>query len=46
MMAALSPETLLLLAVLTPFAGALIIPVFGKFPNLRETVTLVTAATL
>jgi multicomponent Na+:H+ antiporter subunit D len=41
-----SPETLVLLALLTPFVGALIIPLFHKLPNLRETVTLVTAATL
>jgi multicomponent Na+:H+ antiporter subunit D len=39
-------EPLVLLAVLTPFAGALIIPVFHRLPNLRETVTLLTAATL
>ena len=41
-----SPESLVLLALLTPFVGALIIPLFHKLPNLRETVTLVTAATL
>jgi multicomponent Na+:H+ antiporter subunit D len=41
-----SPETLLLLAVATPFLGALAIPVFGSRPNLREAVTLVTAAAL
>ena len=41
-----SPETLVLLALLTPFVGALIIPFFHKLPNLRETVTLVTAGTL
>ena len=36
----------MLLAVLVPFVGALIIPLFHKLPNLRETVTLVTAAAL
>ena len=41
-----SPESLVLLALLTPFVGALIIPLFRKLPNLRETVTLVTAGTL
>lgn len=41
-----SPETLVLLAVLAPFAGALIIPFFSSQPNLRETVTLVTAGGL
>ena len=46
MTAALSTESLVLLAVLTPFVGALIIPLFHKLPNLRETVTLVTAVLL
>jgi multicomponent Na+:H+ antiporter subunit D len=41
-----SPESLVLLALLTPFVGVLIIPLFHKLPNLRETVTLVTAGTL
>ena len=41
-----SPESLVLLALLAPFVGALIIPLFHKLPNLRETVTLVTAGTL
>lgn len=45
-MAALSSNCLVLLAVLTPFIGALIIPVFHKAPNLRETVTLATAGIL
>ena len=39
-------EGLALLAVVTPFIGALILPVFHKLPNLREAVTLVTAGTL
>ena len=46
MTAALSTESLVLMAVLTPFVGALIIPLFHKLPNLRETVTLVTAVLL
>ena len=41
-----STESLVLLAVLTPFVGALIIPLFHKLPNLRESVTLVTAVAL
>jgi len=40
------PETALLIALLAPFAGALLIPAFGRWPNARETVTLVTAAVL
>ena len=46
MTAALSSETILVLALLTPFAGALILPLFHQRPNLRETVTLMTAAVL
>ena len=46
MKAILSPENLILLAVIVPFVGALIIPFFDKLPNLRETVTLVTAGVL
>jgi multicomponent Na+:H+ antiporter subunit D len=34
------------LAVLVPFLGALIIPLFHKAPNLRETATLVTSGAL
>jgi multicomponent Na+:H+ antiporter subunit D len=41
-----SPETLILIAVLAPFVGALIIPLFHGRPNVRETVTLVTAGVL
>jgi multicomponent Na+:H+ antiporter subunit D len=40
------PERLALLALLLPFAGAAVIPLFAKQPNLRETVTLVTAGLL
>jgi multicomponent Na+:H+ antiporter subunit D len=43
---ALSPEGTLLLALLTPFVGAAILPLFHSWPNLRETVTLVTSAAL
>jgi len=41
-----SPERLALMSVLVPLVGALIIPVFRARPNLRETVTLTTAAGL
>jgi multicomponent Na+:H+ antiporter subunit D len=40
------PGHLAALAVLTPFVGALIIPLFHRHPNLREAVTLVTAGAL
>lgn len=43
---AVSPEATLLLALLTPFVGAAILPLFHSWPNLRETVTLVTSAAL
>jgi multicomponent Na+:H+ antiporter subunit D len=46
MTAIATPERLVLLALLIPFVGALLIPFFHKFPNLRETVTLVAAALL
>jgi multicomponent Na+:H+ antiporter subunit D len=46
MMAAPSPETLVLLAIVTPFIGAVIIPLFHTAPNLRETATLATAGAL
>jgi multicomponent Na+:H+ antiporter subunit D len=46
MTAFVSPEVLVLLAVATPFVGALIIPLFHRMPNPRETVTLVTAVLL
>ncbi len=41
-----SPERLVLFAVLVPFLGALVIPLFHRFANLRETVTLLTAGLL
>ena len=46
MILGLSNEHLVLIALLTPFVGALIIPLVGNFPNLRETVTLLTAGLL
>ena len=46
MTAALSTENLVVMALLTPFVGALLIPLFGKSPNLREAVTLATAGAL
>jgi multicomponent Na+:H+ antiporter subunit D len=41
-----STESLMLLALLVPFVGALVIPLFHAWPNLREAVTLVTAGVL
>jgi multicomponent Na+:H+ antiporter subunit D len=46
MSALLAPDRLVLWAVLVPFLGALALPLFRSRPNLRETVTLVTAALL
>ena len=40
------PEVLVLAAVLIPFVGALLIPLFHRAPNLREAVTLATAGAL
>jgi multicomponent Na+:H+ antiporter subunit D len=37
---------LILFAVAVPFIGALLIPLFHRWPNLREVVTLVTAGAL
>ncbi|MEE4173697.1 MAG: monovalent cation/H+ antiporter subunit D family protein [Xanthomonadales bacterium] len=42
----MSDATLIALALLIPLAGSLGIALTGRFPNLRETVTLVTAVTL
>jgi multicomponent Na+:H+ antiporter subunit D len=42
----LTPEHLILAALVIPFAGAALIPVFHERPNLRETVTLLTALAL
>jgi multicomponent Na+:H+ antiporter subunit D len=42
----LTPETLLVLALVLPLGGALLLPLFHRWPNLREMVTLATAAKL
>lgn len=42
----ISLEAQVLLAIAIPFVGALLIPLFHRWPNLRETVTLATAAKL
>jgi len=41
-----TPDRLLLVAVAIPLAAALLIPLFHKWPNLRETVTLTAAVLL
>lgn len=41
-----TPETLLLLSLVLPVACALVLPFLARWPNLREGVTLVTAAAL
>ena len=43
MMLPFTVETQVLLAIAIPFVGALLIPLFHRWPNLRETVTLATA---
>jgi multicomponent Na+:H+ antiporter subunit D len=40
------PDVLVLAAILVPFMGALLIPLFHRVPNLREAVTLATAGAL
>ena len=42
----MSPSTAIVLAVLAPFGGAILITLADRWPNLRETVTLVTALVL
>ena len=42
----MSDQQLVLLAVFLPFAGAIGIMLCGRWPNLRESVTLITAATV
>ncbi|NQU59661.1 MAG: monovalent cation/H+ antiporter subunit D family protein [Rhodospirillales bacterium] len=39
-------EQIILLAILTPFVGAAVIPFLGRYPNIRETLTLITAVVL
>ena len=46
MTALAAPESLLVAALVAPFLGALIVPLFHNWPNVRETVTLATAAAL
>lgn len=46
MIAGLTPELLLALALIVPAGCALLLPFFHRVPNLRETVTLATAAML
>ena len=42
----MNPQTAILLSLGIPLAGALLIALFGRQPNLREGVTLATAALL
>lgn len=42
----MTPETLIAIALAIPVAGAVLITVFHRMPNLREAVTLVTATLL
>ncbi len=42
----MSPEATIQAALVTPLVGAVLIAFSGRWPNLRETVTLVTAVTL
>jgi len=42
----MSPETLILLSMVLPLTGSVLIALAGRWPNLRETVTLVTALCL
>ena len=42
----MSPAEAIIAAVLVPLAGAVLIAITGRWPNLRETVTLVTAVIL
>lgn len=40
----MTPETTLLLTLGVPVIGALLIALFGRWPNVRESITMVTAA--
>jgi multicomponent Na+:H+ antiporter subunit D len=44
-MTSLAPETLMLVALLAPALCALVLPLFDRLPNVREGITLITAAT-
>lgn len=46
MIPTMSPAMLIVALIVTPLAGALAVGLLGRWPNLRETATLVTAATL
>ena len=46
MIPTLTPELLVIGAVVVPLVGALVLPLFHRTPNLRETVTLATSAKL
>ncbi|MCB1520582.1 MAG: monovalent cation/H+ antiporter subunit D family protein [Hyphomicrobiaceae bacterium] len=46
MITSLTPETLALLATVIPLVAAVLIPLFARHPNLRETVTLTSAGLL
>lgn len=45
-MSCLSPDYLIPLSMALPFCGAGLVALFGRWPNLRETATLVTATLL
>lgn len=42
----LEPSQLIILSIVLPFVGALLVIATGKYPNLRESMTLVTATVL
>ncbi|NKI34936.1 monovalent cation/H+ antiporter subunit D family protein [Wenzhouxiangella sp. XN79A] len=42
----MSPESIIVLLIVVPLIGALLIALVGRWPNLREAVTLTTAVTL
>ncbi|GAA6135765.1 proton-conducting transporter membrane subunit [Oceaniserpentilla sp. 4NH20-0058] len=42
----IDPSQLITLSIIIPFIGALLVVATGKYPNVRETVTLITAAIL
>ncbi|WP_448567378.1 monovalent cation/H+ antiporter subunit D family protein [Thalassotalea ganghwensis] len=43
---ALDPSQLISLSIIVPFIGALLVVATGKYPNIREAVTLITATLL
>lgn len=45
-MLAFAPDTLVMAALAIPLLGALVIPIFHSAPNIRESVTLLTAGAL